>query len=129
MSTVRPGDPGAGSALDCWAEALAMNGVRSPPWQGRCPQVFRGNARRSSRLAGGSITFLDASYKISRARSEPAPEALLELLAVAAAQGETRAGPQDHGVLSVQPGLHLLDPLHVHDARPVDAEELLRIES
>ena len=58
----------------------------------------------------------------------PPPEPLLQLLPISAAQGQTRAGAEHHGVLTIQPRLHLLDALHVDDPGAVDAEKLLRIE-
>src|SRR6476661_9040042 len=42
-------------------------------------------------------------------------QAILELFAITAAECQPRTGPEQNGILPVQPGLELLDSLHVDD--------------
>src|SRR5687767_12440710 len=60
---------------------------------------------------------------------EAALELFLKLLAVAAAQRQTRAVLQDHHVLAVEPRLQLFHALGVDDARAVDAHEAAAVEA
>ena len=52
----------------------------------------------------------------------------LEVCAVVTAEGELFAVFHDDAVLAVEPGLHLFDPIDLHDRRTMNPSELARVD-
>ena len=92
----------------------------SAEWQAQC-RFYRGLFPRDRVVSPDRvITYLTRTYdsglralrsglRVEKLRAQ----AILELFAITTAECQPRAGPEQNRILPVQPGLKLLDSLHV----------------